>query len=258
MKDRMKVLVADESAGFRSILVDSLQNCDFIDAIYYVSDGQELICHASALKPDVIITEAILPYIDGLSAIRMISNSKPAKQPIFFVTAAFSSDHVMMEAATLGVRHFFRKPFDISALIERVKGCEDMGEWYGTKPVGHTGFGFDIESEVAKTIQGMGVPTNIRGYQYMREAIIAVFDDAEAAFLVTKILYPMVAQKYKTTASRVERSIRHAIEVMWDRGELETLHNMFGYTISDARGRPTNAEFISMVADHLRLKLKEA
>ena len=203
------------------------------------------------------MTDTVLSGLDGLEAIRRIREN-PGTQPDVFVVASFVSPQTTSEAAALGVDYFLLKPCDSAALVERIKRYRTIPST--PMPVSAAMKAVDpsvaLEIRVTEVIHQIGVPAHIKGYQYLREAIIMAVDDIDVVNAVTKVLYPAVAKKYNTTSSRVERAIRHAIEVAWDRGDIEVLQNYFGYTISSVKGKPTNSEFISMIADKLRLQLK--
>ncbi|MDP4108537.1 MAG: sporulation transcription factor Spo0A [Bacillota bacterium] len=258
MENRIKVLIADDNSEFRSLLVDALEQDNSIEILGSASDGHEIIRKVTSLEPDVLITEAILPHLDGLSAIKSLNSLNLKKKPAVYVLSSFSSDYITMEASALGVNYFMLKPFDMNTLIERIKQCRTLqqnfaGSAISARPQRSE---VDIELRVTNVIHEIGVPAHIKGYQYLRDAIIMTVNDMDVINAITKVLYPSVAKKYQTTSSRVERAIRHAIEVAWDRGDIETLQNFFGYTVSNTKGKPTNSEFISMIADRIRLQLK--
>lgn len=258
MDNRIKLVIADDNKDFRSLLVDRLSEDKSIEVAGLASDGHELINRVRELDPDIVITDVILPHLDGLSAIKAINALKLKKRPVFYIISAFSSDNITMEASMLGVSYYILKPFDMQTLIERIKHQNSVLKSFVQSPASHKPQRSEIDLEVRVTdvIHEIGVPAHIKGYQYLRDAIILTVNDMEVINAITKILYPAIAKKYRTTSSRVERAIRHAIEVAWDRGDIETLQGFFGYTISNTKGKPTNSEFISMIADRLRLQIK--
>ena len=260
MENRIKVLIADDNNDFRTLLVDALEQDGSIEIVGCAADGHEIVRKVTSLEPDVLITDAILPHLDGLGAIKSLNSLNLRKKPAVYVLSAFSSDYITMEASMLGVSYFMLKPFDMNTLIERIKQYRTMQQSFAnTAPtVRAPKSDVDIEIRVTNVIHEIGVPAHIKGYQYLRDAIIMTVNDMDVINAITKVLYPSVAKKYQTTSSRVERAIRHAIEVAWDRGDLETLQNFFGYTVSNTKGKPTNSEFISMIADRLRLQLKSS
>ena len=192
---------------------------------------------------------------DGISVLKAISGMD--KRPVTLATSAFVSDYVSSAATNLGVRYLMLKPCDMSALVERleeIRGGENLRKVPAIRRPDKT----SIETMVTGIIHEIGVPAHIKGYQYLREAIIIAVNDMDVINAITKVLYPQVAKTFQTTPSRVERAIRHAIEVAWDRGDLDTLQRFFGYTVSNTKGKPTNSEFIALIADKLQLQLKSS
>ena len=198
--------------------------------------------------------DLMLAKKDGLSVLKAISGMD--KKPTVLATSGFVTDYVASAAANLGVRYLMLKPCDMSALVERLEEIRG-GESLRMPAPRHTGKQ-NIETMVTNIIHEIGVPAHIKGYQYLREAIIIAVEDMDVINAITKILYPQVAKTFQTTPSRVERAIRHAIEVAWDRGDLDTLQRFFGYTVSNTKGKPTNSEFIALIADKLQLQMKSA
>ena len=190
---------------------------------------------------------------DGLSVLKAISAMD--RKPVVLATSRFVTDYVASAAANLGVRYLMLKPCDMTALVERLEEIRG-GESQRQPSVRHSAT--NIESMVTSIIHEIGVPAHIKGYQYLREAIIIAVNDMDVINAITKVLYPQVAKTFQTTPSRVERAIRHAIEVAWDRGDLDTLQRFFGYTVSNTKGKPTNSEFIALIADKLQLQLKNS
>ena len=210
-----------------------------------VGNGEEALALLESRTPDLAVMDTALPGIDGLAILRRL---KEAGSPVKVILAsAFFRDAVVAQAAELGACYFLPKPFAVPALLERMEGLflPDAA------PEDH---GAERKNLVTAVIHEIGVPAHIKGYQYLREAILIAVEDMEVINAVTKVLYPEVAKRFATTPSRVERAIRHAIEVAWDRGDLETLQKYFGYTVSNAKGKPTNSEFIAMIADRLVLE----
>lgn len=253
MNDQMKVIIADDSTDFCELLRKHLTEKENIQVVGTASDGFELIAMASEKQPDVIITDALLPRKDGLAAIRAIDQLQLKKRPAYFVVSSFSSDSMVNEAMNMAVSYFTVKPCDLQDLASRVSQRNVVAGQFAA-PQKTIDKDLDIEMRVTQIIHDIGVPAHIKGYQYLRESIIMTVNDMEIINAITKILYPTVAKRYKTTSSRVERAIRHAIEVAWDRGNVETLNSFFGYTVSNVKGKPTNSEFISMIADRIRLE----
>ncbi|MGM9613112.1 MAG: sporulation transcription factor Spo0A, partial [Butyricicoccus sp.] len=232
----------------------ALSQNENIDVVGVTSTGKETLQTAENLTFDLLLIDLMLPEIDGLSVIQTLSDH--GKRVGVFVLSAFAGVEAAAECTKLGVSHFLRKPLDISTLMARIM------QWNLTRgsltrgPLTAAGDEIALEVRVTEVIHQVGVPAHIKGYQYLREAIMMAVKDMESVGAITKILYPAIAKRFKTTSSRVERAIRHAIEVAWDRGDLETLQSYFGYTVSGLKGKPTNSEFISMIADRLRLEMK--
>lgn len=212
--------------------------------------------------PDVLVMDIVMPSLDGLEVMRKLREEHSAEKPAVIIVSNFVNEHTTQKAAELGAKYFMVKPINISLLYDRILSVGRQeehpavsGEIRMGRPIPTA---LDVEAMVTGIIHEIGVPAHIKGYQYLREAIMMTVADREVINAVTKVLYPTVAKRYKTTPSRVERAIRHAIEVAWDRGDLETLQSFFGYTVSGVKGKPTNSEFIAMIADRLSLQLRGA
>ena len=257
MELKIKVLIADDDKGFRSALEQELANDIKLDILGSYGSGRQLRDGIRELAPDVVIMDLTLPDVYGLTLLQELKENPPEKMPTIFVVTGFASTEVAAECSALGVSFMMRKPVDLKSLHERVKqyGSSRRSAVNGVRLSDE---GVEIEMKVTNIIHQIGVPANIKGYQYLREAIIMTINDMESINAITKVLYPSVAKKFHTTSSRVERAIRHAIEVAWDRGDVDVLQEYFGFTVSGTKGKPTNSEFISMVADKLRLELKMA
>lgn len=255
MKDKVKVVLAFENEDYLQMMKLNLEQEGNISVIGTAGDGVELVEKSAALTPEVVVSDAMLPRMDGLAAVREITTRCSGAKPAFILLASFISDQMAAEAGALGVQYFMLKPCDLRALAERIEQYNSLAVNFA-KPAKKVDPDLDIEIRVTEIIHEIGVPAHIKGYQYLREAIIMTVKDMETINAITKVLYPTVAKKYKTTSSRVERAIRHAIEVAWDRGDLETLNSLFGYTVSNSKGKPTNSEFISMIADRIRLQFR--
>lgn len=256
METRIKVMLADASEDFRSLLAQALGEEADLELVASAGDGQEALRLLRETGPDVLLLDLVLPGLDGMELLRRMGET--GANPAVLVVSAFFNDKMIAEAAALGAYYFIPKPCDVGALLARVRQCMELpGE---TLPYDAGQRYFDQETEleraVTDVIHEIGVPAHIKGYQYLREAIIITIHDMDVINAVTKVLYPAVARKFGTTPSRVERAIRHAIEVAWDRGDLETLQKFFGYTVSNIKGKPTNSEFIAMIADCLSLRRK--
>lgn len=249
MENCKSVLIADNSEEFCASLTAALKRAEGFQVLATANDGEQAIRMVLERKPDILVLDLMLAKQDGLSVLKSISTLD--KRPVVFATSGFVTDYVASAAAGLGVRYLMLKPCDLSALVERME--EVRTSTVSKAPIRSTG---GIEAMVTGIIHEIGVPAHIKGYQYLREAIIIAVNDMDVINAITKVLYPQVAKTFQTTPSRVERAIRHAIEVAWDRGDLDTLQRFFGYTVSNTKGKPTNSEFIALIADKLQLQLK--
>ena len=254
--DHLKtVLIADSSEEFCTSLRIALKQVSGFQVIGTAADGEQAIHMVQQLKPDVLVLDLMLAKKDGLGVLKSISGMD--KAPITLATSRFITDYVANAAVNLGARYLMLKPCDMTALVERLEEIRGGENQRITPVVRHTS-NRSIESMVTGIIHEIGVPAHIKGYQYLREAIIIAVNDMDVINAITKVLYPQVAKTFQTTPSRVERAIRHAIEVAWDRGDLDTLQRFFGYTVSNTKGKPTNSEFIALIADKLQLQLKSS
>ena len=249
-----KILIADENSSMRGELRDELKEQGFAN-IYEAQNGEEALEMILNIAPDVVIIDVLLSKLDGIGVIRQARAELGEDTPTFIVTSMIGNTNMLLEANNAGASMCMIKPINAESLARHIENLlpstlafsVNTAEDYATN---------DIEAQVTKIIHQIGVPAHIKGYQYLRTAIILTVNDSDIINSVTKILYPTVAKKYQTTTSRVERAIRHAIEVAWDRGDVEVLNSYFGYTIQNNRGKPTNSEFIAMIADNLRLKYR--
>ena len=254
MEHATTVLIADGAEEFCSALSAALQRSDGFQVVGTAGDGEQAIRMIGERKPDILVLDLMLSKQDGFSVLKSMANME--RRPVTLATSTFLTEYVSSAAAGLGVKYLMLKPCDMSALVERleeIRGGESP-RTTGPRRLDKTG----IESMVTGIIHEIGVPAHIKGYQYLREAIIIAVNDMDVINAITQVLYPQVAKAFQTTPSRVERAIRHAIEVAWDRGDLDTLQRFFGYTVSNTKGKPTNSEFIALIADKLQLQLKSA
>lgn len=270
VKEKITVLIADDNQEFSKTLATYLGNEKDMEVVGIAKDGVEAIEQIKELLPDVAILDVIMPHLDGLGVLENISNSNIVKAPICIMLSAVGQDKITQKAISLGADYYVVKPFDIELLIKRIREIKNF------RPLPNNNFitreapvrkyieisdnksPENLEALVTNIIHEVGVPAHIKGYQYLREAIMMVIKDIDVLNQITKSLYPQIAQRFDTTPSRVERAIRHAIEVAWGRGEQDMVENIFGYTVSASKGKPTNSEFIAMIADKLRLELKTA
>ena len=247
MDIRRTVLLADANEEFRTLVRKIIDETEEFTVVGSVGDGAEALRLARQEAPDLLLMDVLLPGLDGFGVLKQLRELE--KPPKVILISAFCSDSVVSEAVELGANYFMFKPVEENALLDRMRALfgRDLPE--ERHPV-------ELKNLVTSVIHEIGVPAHIKGYQYLREAIMIAVDDMDVINAVTKVLYPEVAKRFNTTPSRVERAIRHAIEVAWDRGDLETLQKYFGYTVSNAKGKPTNSEFIAMIADRLVLEQK--
>ena len=253
MDKQTTVIIADNSEEFCSALAAAVQRSDGFRVLGTANDGEQAIRMVTDRTPNILVLDMMLAKKDGISVLKAISGLQP--RPVVLATSGFITDYVASAAANLGVRYLMLKPCDTISLVERLEEVRG-GENRRQQPTGRHGNQQNIETMVTNIIHEIGVPAHIKGYQYLREAIIIAVEDMDVINAITKILYPQVAKTFQTTPSRVERAIRHAIEVAWDRGDLDTLQRFFGYTVSNTKGKPTNSEFIALIADKLQLQLK--
>ena len=256
MNDKIKVLLADEDVAFRRLVTDACLKSGDIEIVAQCVDGTEVLKAVMEYNPDVLIMETLLKSVDGFTLLRLINEMPENEKPATIVSTTFITNQVIGEILAAGATFIQPKPLDPENLVDRIHRVAQVKREVRTNE--ESAQAIDLENKVTEAIHEVGVPAHIKGYQYVRSAIIIVMEDNDVINAVTKVLYPTIARKYKTTSSRVERAIRHAIEVAWDRGDIEVLQRIFGYTVSNAKGKPTNSEFIAMIADRLRLQNKIA
>lgn len=264
---KISVLIADDNKEFCSILNDYLLNQKDIVVTGIAKDGREALELIQQKQPDLVVLDIIMPHLDGLGVLEKLNGMDLDKMPRVIVLSAVGQDKITQQAITLGADYYVVKPFDMDIFTKRIRemfntqDVETKRRSVSTQVVQReaaaTSRGpIDLETEITSIIHEIGVPAHIKGYMYLREAITMVVNDMELLSAVTKELYPSIAKKYNTTASRVERAIRHAIEVAWGRGQVDAINKLFGYTVHNEKGKPTNSEFIAIIADKLRLKNK--
>lgn len=266
MEKKINVVIADDNREFGEILSEYLSSHNDIEVVGVAKDGLEALDIIDKTNPDVAILDIIMPHLDGLGVLEKINLSQNEKKPLCIMLTAVGQDKITQRAMSLGAEYYIVKPFDMNILVNRIR---EINMTSPGKVLFKSGFTPDkhkspyvntniksLETEVTNIIHEIGVPAHIKGYQYLRDAIIMVIKDIEVINSITKLLYPSIAKMYSTTPSRVERAIRHAIEVAWSRGQVETIDALFKYTVNVGKGKPTNSEFIAMIADKLRLELK--
>ena len=249
MDNRKKVVIADAKEEFRGTLQKIVEESGRFQVVAATGDGAEALALVQQHRPDLLLMDMVLPGLDGvalLQALQLPGRDKPQ----VLVLSALINERIVARASELGVYYYMSKPCREDSLLERMEQACSAEEEVSSSDSA-------LENLVTSVIHEIGVPAHIKGYQYVREAIIIAVEDMDVINAVTKVLYPEVAKRFGTTASRVERAIRHAIEVAWDRGDLETLQKYFGYTVSISKGKPTNSEFIAMIADRLTLQRRK-
>lgn len=263
--EKLEIVIADDNERMIEGMTAALSKEPGFHISGKASNGEELFRLIKDKKPDVVLLDIIMPKLDGLSVMeRVQSDSSITKIPSFIVITAVGHEQVTEDAFRLGAGYYIMKPFDYSVVISRIKGLNDKGrpakrnELRKVNPYESSGEYRErnLEADVTNIIHDIGVPAHIKGYQYLRDAIIMSVEDMDMLNSITKILYPTIAKRHRTTSSRVERAIRHAIEVAWSRGNMDTINYMFGYTINTGKGKPTNSEFVALIADHIRLEYK--
>jgi len=271
VKEKITVLIADDNVDFVSTLKKYFEQKENMEVIAVAKDGNEAFDKIVQYKPDVALLDVIMPHLDGIGVLEKLNAVTLEKYTFCVMISAVGQDKITKQAISLGAQYYVVKPFDIEVLIKRIEELKNyqIPENNANFIVKEQKSNYieisdqekkeeNLEALVTNIIHEVGVPAHIKGYQYLREAIMMVVEDIDMINQITKQLYPEIAHKFKTTSSRVERAIRHAIEVAWGRGKLETTENIFGYTVSANKGKPTNSEFIAMIADKLRLELKSA
>ncbi|WP_026475885.1 sporulation transcription factor Spo0A [Alkaliphilus transvaalensis] len=262
--EKINVLIADDNEDFCDILSEYLERQQDIEVVGVAKDGVEAVEMIAKRTPDVVVLDIIMPHLDGLGVLEKLNAINLEKFPKIIILSAVGQDKITQRAISLGADYYVIKPFDFEVFIERIR--QTMGGATAnsekkrpmapqtTQKQTFVTNNKSLEAEITNIIHEIGVPAHIKGYVYLRDAITMVVGNLELLSAVTKELYPSIARKYNTTASRVERAIRHAIEVAWSRGRVDTINALFGYTINIEKGKPTNSEFIAMVADKLRLQ----
>lgn len=287
MQRPIRVLLADDNREFVEIVKEFIERQEDMSLVGVAYHGNEALELISREEPDVVLLDIIMPHLDGLGVLEKLQNA-PIRPRIIILTA-FGQESMTQRAVSLGANYYILKPFDLDVLGKRIRQLQD--DFSNSMNIPHTsGINYDrysltsnsglslsassssgsnspsyngvlppttknLEVEVTRMIHQMGVPAHVKGYQYLRDAIVSVVIEVSLLGAVTKELYPMIAVKYQTTPSRVERAIRHAIELAWDRGNVDFMNRFFGYTINVDRGKPTNSEFVAMVADKLRMSM---
>lgn len=253
IKRSIRLLIADDNRDFCELLKEFFAQQEDLGLVGIAYNGLEALQLIKETNPDVVVLDIIMPHLDGIGVLEKLVSDLSGSKPKIIMLTAFGQESVTQRAVELGADYYILKPFDFNVLATRIRQLADgvNVSQYITPAKSK-----NLDISVTNIIHEMGVPAHIKGYHYLRDAILMVIEDVGLLGAVTKELYPMIAQKFQTTPSRVERAIRHAIELAWDRGNVEMMAKFFGYTINLERGKPTNSEFIAMVADKLRIEQK--
>ena len=259
----MNVAIADDNEHTLQLLDTIVSSDRDLKVVGKAGNGEDLMDIIKSKEPDVVLLDIIMPKMDGLTVMDRVNKEPNVKKPAFIVISAVGQEKIAEDAFELGADYFILKPFDNDVVLSRIKHVQNRQERLQKENARGNIYGSrkeymerNLETDITNLIHEIGVPAHIKGYQYLREAIMMSVQDMEMLGSITKILYPTIAKKYQTTPSRVERAIRHAIEVAWSRGKMDTIDELFGYTVNGGKGKPTNSEFIALIADRIRLEYK--
>ena len=255
MTNKIKVLIADDNKEFCAQCSALLRTYGY-ETVVAPKDGFRVVELVEENQPNIVLLDVFMPRLDAIGVMKTIRESQISVQPLFMMMSTFDNPVLERELLNSGASYYFLKPFDTDVLVERIVQISGYKKADILDLPGAGKLQPDLEMMVTEIIHQIGVPAHIKGYHYLRESILLAVNNADIINSVTKQLYPTVAKKFGTTSSRVERAIRHAIEVAWDRGDVDILNSYYGETIHNGRGKPTNSEFIAMIADKLRLRLK--
>ena len=263
--NKLNIAIADDNERMLDLRGNIIHQDKELELVGQAENGKDVYEIIKTKEPDVVLLDIFMPKMDGLTVMEKVNEDQSLKKrPAFIIVSAVGQERITEDAFNLGACYYILKPFDNEILLEKIK---DIGNLSGRKHTmrrpaqGQTILPNperNLEMDVTNIIHEIGVPAHIKGYQYLRDAIILSVDDVEMLNSITKILYPTIAKKHQTTPSRVERAIRHAIEVAWSRGKMDTIDELFGYTVSNGKGKPTNSEFIALIADKIRLEYKKS
>lgn len=262
--EKLSVAIADDNERMVQLLERIVSSDEELNVVGKATDGEELCTIIRKQEPDVVLLDIIMPKVDGLAVMEKVNcDASIKKRPSFIVISAVGKEKITEDAFALGADYYILKPFDNDMVISRIKHTRENQEKNFAEVRRVNAYESkkeymerNLETDVTGIIHEIGVPAHIKGYQYLRDSIIMSVNDMEMLNSITKILYPTIAKKHQTTPSRVERAIRHAIEVAWSRGKMDTIEELFGYTVSNGKGKPTNSEFIALIADKIRLEYK--
>lgn len=249
----IRVMIADDNKEFCELVREYIEEQNDMYLVGIAYNGTEVLEQLDSAAPDVLVLDIIMPHLDGIGVLETLAERPPGKRPKVIMLTAFGQESITQRVVDLGADYYILKPFNLEVLVNRIRQLAGTSR-PTVRSVPTKGKSLDLE--VTNIIHQIGVPAHIKGYLYLREAILMVINEVDLLGAITKELYPLIAEKYNTTPSRVERAIRHAIEVAWSRGNVEVINSLFGYTIDVNRGKPTNSEFIAMIADKLRVENK--
>lgn len=250
----IKIVLADDNREFTALMEQYISEQEDMTVTDIAYNGNEVLQLIQQETPDVLVLDIIMPHLDGLGVLEEMKSLNLPQKPKIIMLTAFGNENITQKAVELGADYYILKPFDLGLLVNRIRQTVSAAivpkSNHAVKKIDN------LDATITNVIHEIGVPAHIKGYLYLREAIAMVYADVELLGAITKILYPKIAEKYETTSSRVERAIRHAIEVAWNRGNIDSISAMFGHTINVSKAKPTNSEFIAMVADKLRIEHK--
>lgn len=258
----INVAIADDNERILDLLGEMIDADKDLNLVGKANNGEDTYEMIRSKQPDVVLLDLIMPKMDGLSVMELVNRDREMKKrPDFIVITAIGQERITEDAFKKGASYYILKPFNNEMVINRIKNAKlninhEIKQIVGNDISTEAKMEINLEARVTDMIHEIGIPAHIKGYHYLRDAIIMAIEDMDVLNAITKVLYPTVAKMHQTTASRVERAIRHAIEVAWSRGKLDTLDDLFGYTVSNGKGKPTNSEFIALIADTIRLEYK--
>jgi two-component system response regulator (stage 0 sporulation protein A) len=261
--ETLKCAIADDNERMLKLLGAIVSGEDEFEVVGMARDGEQIYHIIKEKNPDVVLMDVVMPKLDGLAVLKKVSeDASVTKRPAFVMISAIGQEKITEEAFDYGADYFIMKPFDNEMVLSRIRHVRDAKTERDKKKINayeksEEQGGGNLEQIVTDMIHEVGVPAHIKGYQYLREAIIMSVNDMDMLNSITKVLYPTIAKRFDTTSSRVERAIRHAIEVAWSRGKMDTIDELFGYTVSHGKGKPTNSEFIALITDKIRLQMKQ-
>lgn len=259
--NKIKVFITDDSKEHVAMMKDIISMQDNMEVVGVTYDGLSLLEALKTTEVDVLLLDIVMPNFDGIQVLQKLNTETIYKKPKHIIVfSAFNQESLLVKSSELGADYFVMKPFNVSHIIELLNDVNTVKEPRDRRGIIQIDNDepIDLNTEITNILHEIGVPAHIKGYLYLREAIAMVYHNIEILGSITKILYPEVAKKYRTTSSRVERAIRHAIEVAWNRGNIDTISSIFSYTVSLSKSKPTNSEFIAMIADRLRLEHRRA